>query len=349
MVLRFGLIGYGAWGSYHAAAIAKTPGATLVAIAARSPESLAKAKAAHPAVALTDDYHTVLRRPDVDIVSIVLPNALHEAAAVAALEAGKHVLLEKPMATSVAGCDRILAAAQQAGRMLNIAHEFRVSSQWRQLKSYIDDGRLGTPMYLLINLWRRPFRSGSQNWRYDAAQVGSWLLEEPTHFVDLATWYFSSLGQPVSVVAASNSKDRGPGMCDNVSMLLRWAGGQYAVISQTLAGFAHHKTVELVGTRGAVRAQWSGAMDRTASATATLHLLDGLTGAERFDIGTPQEVALAGPSGEIYELEEQLCRVVESVQTGQPYVSGTEGRRAVAICLTAEQAAREQRELPLHL
>ena len=349
MTTRFGVIGFGAWGSCHADSIVRCEGADLTAIASNTTESLERADELHSGVALTTNYHELLARDDVDIVSIVLPNALHEGAAIAALEAGKHVLLEKPMANSVAACDRILSAAAQSGRTLSIAHELRLSSQWGEIKKYVDEGRLGKPMYLVIELWRRPYRSGSDGWRYDANQVGSWMLEEVIHFADLAAWYFETLGNPISVSAAGSSKDRDPGLYDNFSLTLRWPGGEHAVISQTVAGFDNDMTAGLVGTAGAVRAQWSAAMDRADEAAASLRLIDGLTGEERFEIADPQTVALDRPSGEIHELDMLIQRTVESLETGAPFVPGLEGRRAVAICLAAEQAMRECREIQLDL
>lgn len=349
MTARFGVIGYGAWGSCHADSIARCGGADLVAIASNTSDSLARAEKQHQGVALTSDYHELLARQDIDIVSIVLPNAMHEAAAVSALEAGKHVLLEKPMANSVAACDRILAAAERSGRTLSIAHELRLSSQWGEIKTYVDEGRLGEPMYLVIELWRRPYRSGSDGWRYDASQVGSWMLEEVIHFADLAAWYFEALGNPVSVSAAGNSKGRDQGLYDNFSLTLRWPDGQYALISQTVAGFDNDMTAGLVGTAGAVRANWSAAMDRADEATATLRLIDGLTGEERFDIPETRSIALDHPSGEIHELDILIAQTIEGLKTGKPLVSGAEGRRAVAICLAAEQAMQERREIKLDI
>jgi myo-inositol 2-dehydrogenase/D-chiro-inositol 1-dehydrogenase len=95
--IRFGLVGCGAWGSQHARAIAKTPGAQLAAIAEPSELNRANAKAAHPAAVLYDDYRTMLQEQELDAVDLVLPPHLHFEAAKAALQTGCHVLLEKPM------------------------------------------------------------------------------------------------------------------------------------------------------------------------------------------------------------------------------------------------------------
>ncbi len=60
----------------------------------------------------------------------------------------------------------------------------------------IDRGAIGEPQYCLIELWRKPYRLGSNGWRYDISRVGNWILEEPIHFFDLARWYLGSLGEP---------------------------------------------------------------------------------------------------------------------------------------------------------
>ncbi len=349
MTARFGVIGFGAWGSCYAGAIVKCGGAKLTAIAGNTPESLGRAAEKHPDVALTADYRELLARDDVDIVSVVVPNALHEEMAVAAFDAGKHVLLEKPMANSVSTCDRILDAARDSGRLLCIAHELRLSSQWGRIKSLVSEGRLGDPMYLTIELWRRPYRSGRDGWRYDSDLVGSWMLEEIIHFVDLAAWYFEDLGEPASISAAGNSKGRDAGLYDNFSLTLRWPGGQYAVISQKVAGFDNDMTAGLVGTAGAVRAQWSVAMNRSDTPSASMRLIEDLTGEERFDISEPQEIVLERPSGEIFELDTLISHTVESIESGVPLVSGEEGRRAVAICRAAEMAMNAGREVDLDL
>lgn len=175
------------------------------------------------------------------------------------------------------------------------------------------------------------------------------MLEEIIHFVDFAAWYMEGFGDPVSVSAAGNGKARADGLFDNFSIILRWPEGPYAVLSQTVAGFENHLTAGLVGTAGAVRAQWSAAMDRSDEPTASLRLIDGLTGDERFDIGAVTDVPLEHSSGEIFELEVLIQRVVDGIAGGVPVISGEDGRRAVAICLAAEQAMRQRREVPIEL
>ena len=127
--MRFGLIGYGLWGTHHAQAIAKAPGADLTAIACQSERTAAAARERFPDLAMHLGYQALLADPSVEAVDIVVPNHLHEEIGVAALRAGKHVLLEKPMALSGMACDKLVAAAKASGKVLIIGHEFRLSTQ----------------------------------------------------------------------------------------------------------------------------------------------------------------------------------------------------------------------------
>ena len=138
MTVRFGLLGYGLFGSHHARVIDQNDKTSLVAVAAQSPDSRAAAQGEFPAVEVAEDYREVIQRDDIDIVDIVLPNQLHHEAALAAIRAGKHVLLEKPMALTWEHCDELVEAADAAGVVLAVGHELRLSSVWGGAKQLID-------------------------------------------------------------------------------------------------------------------------------------------------------------------------------------------------------------------
>jgi myo-inositol 2-dehydrogenase/D-chiro-inositol 1-dehydrogenase len=338
--LRFGLIGYGLWGKHHAQAIVKAPETTLSAIACNSAETEATAKADFPNLPVFRGYQPLLKRADIDAVDIVVPNHLHAEVGVAALEAGKNVLLEKPMALSVEECDRLIEAANRNDRVLNIGHEFRLSTQWGRLKAIIDDGDIGEPLYALVSLFRHPYRLGSGGWRYSQQSVGSWTLEEPVHFFDSLMWYFEKWGDPISVLAIGSSKGRSHGMYDNFSAIVRWPGQLYGVVTQSLGGFEHHQVMEVVGTEGSIRTWWSGAMDRTRHPTFELKVQRG--GQEEC------ETLEMPPSGELFELEEELKQVVSAFQERKPLVSGEEARKRVLVCIEAERSLAEGKEVALH-
>src|SRR5262249_8628624 len=210
----------------------------------------------------------LLTQEQLDAVAVVLPSHLHFEVSKAVLESGRHLLLEKPMCLSVADCDLLNAVARDRNRVLAVGHEMRLSSLWGKAKQLLAAGAIGQPLYMLIELWRRPYRLGADGWRYDIQRVGNWILEEPIHFFDLARWYMQPHAEPVAVFAQANGKRADhPELHDHFAATITFSGGQYAVIAQCLGGWEHHQTVKLSGTDGALWASWSGAMDRTFEPT----------------------------------------------------------------------------------
>jgi myo-inositol 2-dehydrogenase/D-chiro-inositol 1-dehydrogenase len=338
--VRFGLIGYGAWGQHHAQAIAKTAGAQLVAIAEPTVEAQEAARQAHPGTVVVSDYRELVAREDLDVVDVVVPNRLHHEVATAVLSSGRHLLLEKPMCLSIHECDDVLRLAHEKGLQVSINHEFRLSSLWGKVKELVDDGLVGEPQYVLVELSRNPYRLGSDGWRFDIDRVGDWILEEPIHFFDLARWYLSPVGEPESVYAAGNSRQPGhPELQDNCSAIMKFTGGAYAVISQTLAAFEHHQTAKITGTKGAIWASWSGAMDRTAHPTFFLKAFDG----EKLE-----EVPIARAAGELFELEDQIAEMVAAVGSGKPIsCKGEDGKWSVAMCLATQRSIEAGRPVAM--
>ena len=338
--LRLGLIGYGAWGSHHARAISSVDGLTLAAVCARSDERRQQAQTDHPRTKLYADYRRMLDEEQLDAVSVVLPSDLHYEVARAVLESGRHLLLEKPMALSVAHCDDLVELARAGKLRLAVGHELRLSSLWGEVKRRIDAGMIGDPLYALIELWRRPYRLGSGGWRYTIDRVGSWILEEPIHFFDLARWYFAGIGEPLSVFAQANGKQAGhPELHDNFSAMLAFPQGRYAVITQTLAGWEHHQTAKITGTEGALWARWSGAMDRTFEPTFALQSLEG---------DRVVDVPIEKKSGEVYELVDEIDAFARAIRDGTPPAcTGEDGRWSVAMCLRSEQSLVDGRPVSL--
>lgn len=334
--VRFGLIGYGAWGSHHARAIATTPGAELRALAVRSEARQEAARTAHPGTLVIGDYREMLRRDDLDAIDVVLPSDLHFEVGRAVLESGRHLLLEKPMALTPADCAELIAWAKKQGKLLAVGFECRVSPLWGRVKEMIDAGSVGEPQYALIELWRRPYRQGSQGWRYDILRVGNWILEEPIHFFDLARWYLGKVGEPETVYARANSRQPGhPELQDNFSAVLTFPRGAYAVITQSLSAFGHHQSVKLAGSDGALWASWHGAMDRDPHPKYSLQYFDGK---QVLDV-TPSQ-----PAGEVFELEQEIMQFTQAVRDNACFLaSGEDGLWSVALCEAARTSVERGR------
>jgi myo-inositol 2-dehydrogenase/D-chiro-inositol 1-dehydrogenase len=274
--MRVGVVGFGAWGKFHARAWRKVAGAELAGIAAHGDSSAAEAAAEFPDVPIHRSIAALLEA-GVEVVDIVAPNHLHAAMVLAALEAGCHVVVEKPLATSTADLDRIVAAERASGKRVSVVHELRVSEQWGLIRQEIARGAIGTPMAGLYSLFRRPFRGGSAGWRHDPARVGSWILEEPVHFLDLLVWYFGAHGTPASVQATAT-----PGVLGgNVAMTVRYGSGAYFTVSQLLDGFEHHCALDIAGTEGALRSWWSAGDARVTESNAGLSIRRWISPAPR--------------------------------------------------------------------
>lgn len=354
MPVRFGLIGYGAWGSCHARAIGEIEGCELAAVAAPSEATRERARA-ETGAAVFADYRQLLALPEVDVVDVVAPNHLHEPMALEALAAGKHVLLEKPMAASVAGCDRIIAAASgevqvagpegRARRVVLVGHELHFSPLYARMHALIGEGRIGCPRYVLVDLWRRPYRAGASNWKQDPARVASWILEEPVHYFDMVAWYLQGSGEPQTVFACGNRKEPGaprvPGMNDNFSAIIRYAGGAYGIISQSLSAVEHHLSVKVFGSSGVLRAEWHAEQDRSVAPRFSLEISEG---------GAMAPLPVAAIPGELFELRSEIRAMAAAVRDGAPLpFTLREARRAVVLCLEAQRSIETGLPVSLNL
>ncbi|KAB2850699.1 MAG: Gfo/Idh/MocA family oxidoreductase [Hyphomicrobiaceae bacterium] len=326
--MAFAVAGYGAWGRFHAKSIAGAADGRLAAIVAPSEVNARAAKADYPDAVIYRRWEEAIADPAIEAVAVAAPNHLHAPIAIAALNAGKHVLLEKPMANTLEDCDRIVASAKASKAQITIGLQCRLSPQWGRIRALIEEGAIGAPRHVHVSLFRHPYRQGSAGWRYDKSRVGSWILEEPVHFFDLALWYLAASGRPVEVRALGAGE---PGMQATISTLMHFPDGATAAVNQILGGFEHHQTVEVVGSKGAIRSTWSAATARSLKSATTLRLKRA--GAESF------EELPVGRSGEVYELARQAQAAIEGFRAGKSLVSAEEGRAAVAVCLAAEASA----------
>ncbi|HET7767341.1 MAG TPA: Gfo/Idh/MocA family oxidoreductase [Chloroflexota bacterium] len=145
---RVGVVGAGYWGPNLIRNLAELPGSPLAAVADREAARLEAARARYPQVRFYGDIAELLGDAEVNAVVLATPAELHERHALAALEAGKHVFVEKPLAITSEGCRRLAAAAERAGRVLMVGHTFLHNDAVRWVKERIDSGELGEVLYL---------------------------------------------------------------------------------------------------------------------------------------------------------------------------------------------------------
>jgi len=197
--IRFGQIGVNGIGATHRGAIDKIEEAQLVACC--DIVEAAKQVADERGIPFYTDYRELVARDDVDVVSVCTPHYLHAPMALAALEAGKHVLVEKPIAIAVSEADAMIAAAEANDRLLGVAHQSCTSPTNQLLKRTVESGVLGplrhaahiscglrTNAYYATGAWRG-------TWKYEGGGV---LINQKVHDMHTLSWL---LGRPTSVYA----------------------------------------------------------------------------------------------------------------------------------------------------
>jgi myo-inositol 2-dehydrogenase / D-chiro-inositol 1-dehydrogenase len=329
--LRLGLIGAGRWAAAHRSTFAAA-GAELVAVATGTEASAARVRGAWGVPATTDVDE--LLSADVEAVVIASPNDLHAAQALRTLAAGKHVLIEKPMAITSGDARRVAEAARASGKVVAVGHEMRVFTLFARVKALIDAGRLGQPLHLKLDLWRRPHRAGAGGWKADAARIGSTILEEPVHYLDLARWY---LGEPTEVLAWSSSRPRHPGWFENLDVRLAFApaidgGDRWALVTSSIAAAGHAVDLKLVGSEASLHGAWRGAMDVDPAPEVRL-LLHHAAGDE--------DQAVPRATGHAFDLVHQTRAFVAAVRGfGGVPADADDGRVAVELCLCVADSLR---------
>lgn len=181
MTLKVGVIGLGYFGGRHARVYQDHPAAELVGVADRDAARLAEVTAVTSAFG-TGDYRELLARPDVDAVSICLPDRLHEDAAIAAARAGKAILLEKPLAQDAAVARRIVDAVEENGVRLMVGHILRFDPRYVQVHEAAAPERLGSVIHL------RAKRNGVRSTARRLGSSSSILFYMGVHDVDAMQW-----------------------------------------------------------------------------------------------------------------------------------------------------------------
>ena len=143
--MRIGILGAGFMGQTHARAYAKIPGVEIVAISSQHRDKAEKLTAEVGGRATTDD-RAIIEDASIDAISNTLPTHLHPDTTIAALKAGKHVLLEKPFALTAPDCDGMIAAAKASGRILMLAHVCRFWGDYVSLVEFVQSGKIGKPL-----------------------------------------------------------------------------------------------------------------------------------------------------------------------------------------------------------
>ena len=188
--IRTALIGPGKVAHNHAQALLTLPQSELVAVCGRH-AGRTEAFAGQYGLAAYQDVTTMIEQARVEAVIVCTPHPAHAAPAIAAMQAGAHVLVDKPLAASLADCDAMLATAQQTGLKLGVVSQRRFYKPVQRVKAAIDQGKIGRPVLgtVLMLGWRDEAYYASDPWRGSwQAEGGGVLVNQAPHQLDLLQW-----------------------------------------------------------------------------------------------------------------------------------------------------------------
>lgn len=330
-MVRIGVIGAGAWGRNHVRTFASLEEAELAVVADRSPEVRRRIARDHPHVRCAADAAQAFEDPSIDGVVLATPAPTHARLARAALEAGKHVLVEKPLALDVREAEELERLARKCGRVLMVGHLLLYHPAVLYLKRLLDEGELGRPLYLYCERVNLGVIRRDEN--------ALWSLGP--HDLSLALFL---LGDGVSDVSARGAAYITPGVHDVVFANLRY--GDHRMANLHVSWLDPHKSrrVVLVGDR-----KMAVFDDMAAQEKVRIYdkgaLPDAVGYAEHLTVRSGDILIPKIPMSE--PLREEARAFVEAIRTGDPPRTGASHGVEVVRLLAAAQASLEDGGRPV--
>jgi predicted dehydrogenase len=347
-MLGCAIVGCGLIARFHARALAEVPGTRLVALVSRNP---ANARALMDAVGFSCDPYMdlapVLARRDVDIVIVSTPSGAHLEPAVAAAQAGKHVVVEKPLEITLERCDRIIDACDRHRVKLCTIFPSRFGDANRALKAAVEAGRFGrlTLGETTCKWWRPQSYYDEGGWKGTRAlDGGGALMNQAIHNVDLLAWMLGRVTH-VTGFTATLAHDRIE-VEDTATACLRFANGALGVIQATTSVYPGlPKTIAVHGDHGTAVIE----QDDMLRWEFTPETADDRALRERFAHKTGASGGSSNPAAISHQGHaRQLADFVRAIETDSaPLIDGREGRKAVEIIRAIYQSAQSRSTVEL--
>jgi predicted dehydrogenase len=328
--IGFGIVGCGLIGKVQAEAIGSIPGARLMAMCGRNEKRTAEFAAKFGATGYTD-YDQFLKHPGLQIVNICTPSGLHAEQGIAAAQAGKHALVEKPIETTLEKADALIEACDRHGVKLGVIFQSRFLPAVQKIKRAIDEGRLGRLMIgdAYVKWYRAPeYYAGSWHGTM-ALDGGGALINQAIHTVDLLRWMMG----PVETAFAMKSALRYPQIEgeDTLVASLRFQNGALGVIeAATSAKPGFKRRLEISGERGTV------ILDGDAiSCWAIDGESEDANGGEQITDGSANPAAISN-EGHRRQIEDMMRAVIKD---RAPMIDGREGRKSLELVVALYASA----------
>jgi len=339
MTIHIGLIGGGNISETHARAARAIPGVEIAAIHGSNAEKIARLCREHGG-APYQDFDAFLNHRPMDLVIIGSPSGLHAEQGIAAARSGLHVLTEKPIEISTARADALIAAAQQSHVQLGVIFQDRTKPHIRQLKSWLDQGLLGIPLFVdaRVKWYRPPEYYANSRWRgTPALDGGGALINQGVHTIDLLLWL---LGDVLRVQARTATLLHKIEAEDTAIATLEFSSGALGIFHATTAAYpGYPRRIEISGTEGTVILEHDRiiAANLRNSPAAAESALASLANSARDENQSASSAAVSDFGGHQAVLEDFLAAIQEN---RAPACDGLEGRRSIALIESIYRAAK---------
>ncbi len=344
-----GLVGCGSWGAVHAHAL-QTLGPRVQRYFLSRDSAKAREFAARYQGEAIESFEVALSDPRIHALVICLPHHLHAGAACQALAAGKHTLVEKPIALTVEDGERMLHEADSRGLCLAVADQYRLSPLVARAKQIIDEGRLGRIIF--VNAGAAGVFHPPQAWRRQRDSMGGGvLIDAGIHYVDVLRFWF---GDPNLIWATTPrhlvTELQGE---DSICLTLRFPDGPVADLNLSWAGFrtSESPNFEVVGERGSLALRFRRSHLVLASPLGREHWSRRLKGLipwrmeQRLERFVPRErrTRIRVPGSDLLGSRAVIEDFVHAITTGAPpAVPGAEGLEDLEVVLAAYESLRRQ-------
>lgn len=343
-MLSIGIIGTGNISRAHLHAYLEFPEEVqVVALADIEPgkAETARAEFALDRARVYEDATTMLASEHLDLVSIATPPGTHCELSVQALEAGVHVIVEKPMAPSLEECDRMLEAQRRSGKLLSVIAQNRFRDDMAQLKAVLDSGRIGRIAHARIaSAWWRGRAYYDLWWRGTwASEGGGPTLNHAIHHIDLALWL---LGRPQAVAAMMTNAGHDNAEVEDLSVALLQYERGLAELTSSVVHHGEQQEIIVQGEHARIGQPWS-----VAAETARPNGFPE-TGGDAELVAELEALAAGQAPLEHTGHTGQLGDVIAAIREGRaPLVDGEAGKRAIELVTAIYAAAIERRTIDL--